>query len=100
MNSANWKALNERFDKAYGSYRNAISKGDVVKNAEKVSEMLVDALKIAGLLYNPKTRKKLRPVYEYKAGDQILPFGLAPAVLTQLPDPANFSKEDCANLYF
>jgi hypothetical protein len=100
MNSANWKALNERFGKAYGSYRNAISTGDVVKNAEKVSEMLVDALKIAGLLYNPKTRKKLRPVYEYKADDQILPFGLAPAVLTQLPDPENFSKEDCANLYF
>lgn len=99
MTPEKWQELNERFGKAYGSYRQVKAKGETIRNAEKVFQMLDDALKIASILYDPKSRNKQRPMYKYEANSQDLPFGLAPAVLSELPDPADFPAESCATFY-
>lgn len=100
MHSTKWKELNENFAREYSSYRNAKKNKEIVRNSEKVSQMVADALKISGHLYNSKNKKKLRPLYKYEANGRDMPLGLAPAVLAELPDPANFTREGCANFYF
>ena len=100
MNSEGWKNLNEKFGSEYGSFRAAKTRGDLISDVQRVSGLVSDALKIAGLLYRPGSRNKLRPMYKYEANGNDMPYGLAPAVLADLPDPESFSPESSAYFYF
>lgn len=100
MNSRKWEDLNENFAKEYGSYRSARGKNEIVRNAEKVFLLVSDALEIAKTLYNAKESRRLQPEYIYEANGANMPFGLAPALLAELPGPENFSPEGSADFYY
>lgn len=101
MNSRQWIELNRKVKDEFEKYQDARRKGISIRNLKRLCELVVDALRIAGILSKPINRKKYPLIFEYRndLDGRVLELGPAVVLLSDLPDPASLPEADCAALY-
>ncbi|MBO9426971.1 hypothetical protein J7444_19710 [Labrenzia sp. R4_1] len=88
--------------KEFESYQQALLRKQKINNTKRISNLVVNSLKIASTIQKYKKRKQNFEFYEYRSNinGKILELGPAAAILSDMPEPDNIPVSDCADFYF
>lgn len=99
MNVSQLKDLSKQLVDHYRPYAYLKAAAGEGKGSEIILGMLISSLSIASLLFDSKTSQKKRLACTIYADGKVLPFGLAPHILADLPDVGVIGPEVAFRAY-